>query len=796
MNFPPIVSRISFVITACLLFDAPVQAAQTANVIAYVANAGNNNVQLLDVQSGETLNKLYTGAAPWRLVVSPDGKRLIVQHWYSETSAVVNLANNTIEKILPVRGPSVFDPKGKQLWSQSWPATQLVSFDAKTFGQAKAYGGEDKLVYDMVFWQGNLAKGQYNPMNVFKRQVFDSVLIAPADNPKSLSAATRSGASPAKLVVDPTGTFLLTANHDDDSISMLNELGDGRRITLAPGPRDIVFNKNGKQMIVIAWARNAQDSDIFTLDVNFKTRPWPDIKANHAKHMRGGFVDAQMGPDGLLYVLDRPGKRLLAFNPDTLEQVKSLAVGDEPWAFVLRKVSSRERKQLAQKTKARQQLEGIIAKVKAQTAVFRDVSFTETLTQVVHEEEADTTQSGDKDKNKDKGKKEAKAKPVTSTVKTSMQLPDSVRQEIADGTVRLALGGEVITVNKEGRYRDTPRQELLHVLYLAGGMPVDDVIRQLAGDVPGSPFLRNGIATDIVSIVKEGGHKFYAIGADRRAEFVSQLWVDEQTGLPVSLVEQYPIIRAKNPHSEVGGFRGFTETKLHYHETAGRMFPIELTRYLDGAKLGTVALSDIKFDQTPTPRKFDLTQLGGVLKPVVKTPKSVKDAAGGPGTAVESLGTAHVDSPFDEHPEYNTNPPTSGHHTHYAADIGVHKQPIPPEVQVGNLINGAVLLQYNCPQACPDMVRQLEAVAEKYDDVIVAPYPLMESKIALTAWQRIEILKDFDEKRITDFTQAYAGKRHVHNKEDMPEDDAGGDMMMPPNHPPTQGAPQMSHPRK
>jgi YVTN family beta-propeller protein len=62
--------------------------------LAYIANAGNNHVQILDVETGQTVNKLYTGAAPWRLIESPDEKRLLVQHWYSETTAVVNLATN------------------------------------------------------------------------------------------------------------------------------------------------------------------------------------------------------------------------------------------------------------------------------------------------------------------------------------------------------------------------------------------------------------------------------------------------------------------------------------------------------------------------------------------------------------------------------------------------------------------------------------------------------------------------------------------------------------------------------
>ncbi|MFP5344721.1 MAG: DUF3105 domain-containing protein, partial [Gammaproteobacteria bacterium] len=392
------------------------------------------------------------------------------------------------------------------------------------------------------------------------------------------------------------------------------------------------------------------------------------------------------------------------------------------------------------------------------------------------------------------GKLEQK-KTVTTVVKTFLRLPDSVRQETPEGRVRLAQGGRVMTITREGRFNGTPRQELLHVLYTAPGLSVEEVVRQLAGDVPGSPFLRNGIAVDIVHSVKEEGHTFYAIGAKQRGEFVSQLWVDAQTGLPLDLVEQYPVTRSRSPHKESQGFQGLAETKLHYHERDGRYFLTEMTRYLDGEKLGDVVISDVKLDQNLSPEKFSLAALGGVLKPHNKPPKVQKAKSAGPGLAVASLGTAHVDTPLDEHPPYNSNPPTSGHHTRYTAEPGVHKLPIPPEVQVSNLINGAVLVQYHCPQGCAELVQQLEALVDKYGQVIVAPYPLMDSKIALTAWQRIETLKEFDEKRIAAFIKAYSGKRHPHNPEDLPQGGDEGGMMMPPNHPPMQGGSPMM-PRK
>jgi hypothetical protein len=69
------------------------------------------------------------------------------------------------------------------------------------------------------------------------------------------------------------------------------------------------------------------------------------------------------------------------------------------------------------------------------------------------------------------------------------------------------------------------------------------------------------------------------------------------------------------------------------------------------------------------------------------------------------------------------------------------------------------MVQYNC--TCPELVDQLRGVVSKYDRfVILAPYPGMKPRIALTAWTRLDRLEEFDEKRIVRFIQAYRGIDH------------------------------------
>jgi len=130
-----------------------------------------------------------------------------------------------------------------------------------------------------------------------------------------------------------------------------------------------------------------------------------------------------------------------------------------------------------------------------------------------------------------------------------------------------------------------------------------------------------------------------------------------------------------------------------------------------------------------------------------------------PGAQFPDQGNLHVASPDTPHEQYNSDPPTSGPHLPYIAPWGVHTRPIVRELQVHNLEDGGVVVQYNCD--CPDLVAKLKAIVDRYDrQVILAPYPTMQSRIALTAWTRLETMDNVDEARIERFIRAYRGIDH------------------------------------
>ncbi len=142
-------------------------------------------------------------------------------------------------------------------------------------------------------------------------------------------------------------------------------------------------------------------------------------------------------------------------------------------------------------------------------------------------------------------------------------------------------------------------------------------------------------------------------------------------------------------------------------------------------------------------------------------------------------GHAHLNPDEADDFVYNSNPPTSGPHKEIFSSQFVNPNPLPTYVQVHLLEHGNVLLQYSC--TCPDIAASLSSIAYEYDSkliapnelqptaaevqggeeqgkaVIVAPYPAMKSKIAVTAWTRLGVLQSVDKPRIESFISLYLG---------------------------------------
>lgn len=110
---------------------------------------------------------------------------------------------------------------------------------------------------------------------------------------------------------------------------------------------------------------------------------------------------------------------------------------------------------------------------------------------------------------------------------------------------------------------------------------------------------------------------------------------------------------------------------------------------------------------------------------------------------------------------WRTHPPTSGKHGN-TVGWGIYEETVPEVNQIHNLEDGGVIIHYNCPEECPEIVAELSQIVSEMgtEQLILHPYTNMDSKIALTAWTKMLQLDEVDRDAIIDFIKKYRGIDH------------------------------------
>jgi len=136
---------------------------------------------------------------------------------------------------------------------------------------------------------------------------------------------------------------------------------------------------------------------------------------------------------------------------------------------------------------------------------------------------------------------------------------------------------------------------------------------------------------------------------------------------------------------------------------------------------------------------------------------------------VPSPANPHIVNVTDQHPPYNSNPPTSGWHT--GGNIGpwgVTTQPIPDEITLHNLEHGGVIIHYrqDLDAATVDQLTTLARQLQQQSPcILLIPRAgdKLDKPIAVTAWTWLMKLDSFDAAAIGTFFRKHVdqGPEHV-----------------------------------
>jgi len=199
--------------------------------------------------------------------------------------------------------------------------------------------------------------------------------------------------------------------------------------------------------------------------------------------------------------------------------------------------------------------------------------------------------------------------------------------------------------------------------------------------------------------------------------------------------------------------------------------------------------------------------IGAVGWTIANPPKKAEEfnKADLQATTLKELGRNHITDIAGQ--QYNSNPPTSGSHFPLWAKRGVYATPLSDGYLIHSLEHGYIIISYNCGQKgsaeyqalskgqpltkmegdekstslrpltpdnlpkeqvklpsefasaeCQALVSELSQFLETYQRVIVIPRPNQDSRIALTAWGKIDKMESVEPSRVNAFIASYHNK--------------------------------------
>ncbi|MBI3671615.1 DUF3105 domain-containing protein [Candidatus Azambacteria bacterium] len=108
------------------------------------------------------------------------------------------------------------------------------------------------------------------------------------------------------------------------------------------------------------------------------------------------------------------------------------------------------------------------------------------------------------------------------------------------------------------------------------------------------------------------------------------------------------------------------------------------------------------------------------------------------------------------HPEYNSNPPTSGWHYAEEAEWGAHQEELPDERLIHNLEHGGIWIAY---KGIDDATKTaLEKIARSHSKVVVEPRSKNDAPIAVSSWGKQQKFQILDESALLNFIKANSNK--------------------------------------
>ncbi|HVY17031.1 MAG TPA: YncE family protein [Rhodopila sp.] len=290
-------------------------AARAAGV-AYILNSAGASISVVDMSTMKEVRRIPVLREPHHLVISPDGRSLLVGDTTGNQMLFLDPNTGSIQKRLPIPDPYQlgFSPDGKYLTVNGLARNQVDVYDAATMRLVKRF--------PVVATPSHLA---YSPDS---STVF--VSLQDSDKLEAFDLRTMTPKWDVPIGKTPAGVLwlnghVLVADMGTDYIAVVDP-ADGHvieHVVTGKGAHNLFLSPDGK----ILWVNNRVGGTTVSLDA--KT-----LKLIRRYDIPGGPDDMAFAPDGKLWITRRWAEKVAVLDPES-GHYQTVDVGRSPHGLFL-----------------------------------------------------------------------------------------------------------------------------------------------------------------------------------------------------------------------------------------------------------------------------------------------------------------------------------------------------------------------------------------------------------------------------------------------------------------------------
>jgi YVTN family beta-propeller protein len=217
---------------------------------AYIANAGNNSVSVVNTTTNTVTAVIAVGTKPSGVAVSLDGTKVYVTNEDSNTTSVIDTATNTVIATITVGTHPrcvVVSPDGSKAYVANWDSDNVSVIDTSTNTLTASIAmGSD------IWGIAITPDGKY----LYVPNYFDSSVSVVNTTNNSIVTHVSVRTNPHEVAVSPDGKTAYVTNYGNNSVSVINTSTYTVTSTIAINdpPYGVAVSPDGSKVYVVRYA--------------------------------------------------------------------------------------------------------------------------------------------------------------------------------------------------------------------------------------------------------------------------------------------------------------------------------------------------------------------------------------------------------------------------------------------------------------------------------------------------------------------------------------------------------------